>query len=96
MQKLDVNSELWVKLYLQITLLLDYKKVTFFPEKLKFPENVFIILDSSYKRHFDEALSTMTIDGTLQMLKERWTQDRKRKDMVSSKVVKRKYESDII
>ena len=43
---------------------------------------LFIILDSPYKPHFDKKLLTMTVDGTLQMLKERWTHDSECKDMV--------------
>ena len=42
----------------------------------------YLILDSPYKTHFDKALLRMTVDGTLQMLRERWTHNSKCKAMV--------------
>ena len=40
------------------------------------------ILDSTYKLHLDKALLTMTVDGTLKMLKDRWTHNEDCKAMV--------------
>ena len=39
-------------------------------------------IDSPYKLHLDNALLTMTVDGTLQILKDRWTHNNDCKAMV--------------
>ena len=44
--------------------------------------NMHFFLDSPYKLRLDNALLTMTIDGTIQILKDRWTLNSDCKAMV--------------